>query len=119
MYQDNDLFFQTDILYITLYNSFYYQFCLLLEYCSAGNLRSYLIDHQREFRQSLDYYDMYGHMDTSQISSTPNVVGIPHDIRLLYRWAHQARRTGISLEYSFISYRVFPRYISILFHFIT
>ena len=70
-----------------------------------------MIDHQREFSQSLHYYDMYGNMDTSQISSTPNVVGIPHDIRLLYRWAHQARRTGISLEYSFVSYRAFPRYI--------
>ena len=70
-----------------------------------------MIDHQREFSQSLQYYDMYGHMDISQLSSTPNVVGIPHDIRLLYRWVHQARRTGILLEHSFILYRAFLRYI--------
>ena len=75
-----------------------------------------MIDHQREFSQSLHYYDMYGHMDISLLSSTPNVVGIPHDIRLLYRWAHQARRTGILLEHSFILYRAFLKvsYFSLL-----
>ena len=67
-----------------------YQFSLLLEYCSRGTLRSYLIDHQFEFGNALQHYDMYGRLDYPRPTESRNRSGIPHDVKMLYRWSYQA-----------------------------
>ena len=61
------------------------QFSLMLEYCPKGDLRSYLIDHEKEFKTSLKYYHEHGCMTEPSIST----VAIAHDIRLLCLWACQ------------------------------
>ena len=68
----------------------YFQFSLLLEYCSRGTLRSYLIDHQFEFGKALEHYDMYGRLDYPNPSESKKRSGIPHNIKMLYRWSYQA-----------------------------
>ena len=69
---------------------FLLQFSLLLEYCSKGNLRSYLIDHQVEFRSTLTFY-----MNNHAIEMAPNHASTPHhDITLLYAWCHQVNKSN-------------------------
>lgn len=63
----------------------HFQFSLMLEYCPKGDLRSYLIDHEKEFKTSLKYYHEHGCMTESSILNE----SIAHDIRLLCVWACQ------------------------------
>ena len=67
----------------------YFQCSLILEYCSMKNLRSYLIDHESEFRRSLEFYENNKFLDPLPSSAVSS--GIPHDIPLLYRWTYQVK----------------------------
>ena len=62
------------------------QISLILEYCSRGNLRAYLIDHESEFMSSLKYYkdnDFVEPLKISEVEDTSN------DVFLLHRWSYQ------------------------------
>ena len=57
----------------------------MLEYCLKGNLRSYLIDHEKEFKVSLkNYHDKGSIAESNNLEET-----IVHDIKLLCLWACQ------------------------------
>ena len=68
------------------YNYAISQVLLILEYCSGGELRSYLIKHQSEFKQSLNDFHDSGKLDHNLI--LPQDMH-PNDIILLYRWTYQ------------------------------
>ena len=59
----------------------------MLEYCPKGNLRSYLLEHDRDFKSSLKYYHEKGHI-AERKDSEQTVV---HDIKLLCAWGCQVR----------------------------
>ena len=64
---------------------FDFQFSLMLEFCPKGNLRSYLIDHDKEFKRSLKYYHDKGYItEEKQLKDT-----VIHDIKMLCFWACQ------------------------------
>ena len=69
---------------------------LILEYCSKGDMRSYLIHHRKEFQKSLSNFDNNGTLEYIPVS-TPTA--IHHDVRLLYRWTYQVRKYYI-LKYA-------------------
>ena len=61
---------------------------LILEYCSKGNMRSYLIDHENDFKKSLEEFSRP--QTRNSIFKTPSGSGGPsHDVSLLYRWTYQ------------------------------
>ena len=65
-------------------NSFWnFQFALMLEYCPNGNLRSYLIDHETEFRRSLKHYTDMGNLEADTAEGTIQ------DAKQLCVWACQ------------------------------
>ena len=62
------------------------QISLILEYCSKGNLRAYLVDHESEFMNSLKYFkenDCVEPLQNSEIGNASN------DVFLLHRWSYQ------------------------------
>ena len=60
----------------------------MLEYCPKGDLRSYLIEHEKEFRRSLKFY----HENGCMVDLSPNSGDvIRHDVRLLCIWACQVK----------------------------
>ena len=65
---------------------YFIQIELILEFCSKGDLRSYLANHRLEFEKSLQYYCQRG---VSEEIAVTNADEIPNDIRLLYRWTYQ------------------------------
>ena len=65
----------------------FFQCSLILEHCSKGDLRSYLISHKAEFVSSLEYYENNKNLDPIFEASDDKIV---HDMRLLYRWIYQA-----------------------------
>ena len=73
----------------------------MLEYCPKGNLRSYLIDHEKEFKTSLKYY----HEKGCTVESIDPEEIVVHDVRLLCIWACQVdycflyyHQSGLSIE---------------------
>ena len=62
------------------------QCSLLLEYCSKLNLRSYLIDHETEFKKSLEYFENNRCLDPL---ATPHGGVTANDLIWLYRWTYQ------------------------------
>jgi hypothetical protein len=64
----------------------HFQFTLLLEYCSNGDLRSYLITNREEFERSLKHYTEKGRIDHCTSSDK---AGTSLDIMVLCRWAYQ------------------------------
>lgn len=64
------------------------QFSLLLEYCSRGELRQYLVKHRVEFEISFKEYNETG--KTKQFASI-DVTGAPSDMILLYIWGFQVK----------------------------
>ena len=69
-----------------VYNLILQQISLLLEFCSKGDINSYLCQYRQEFRHSLSVFD-----ERKIISelTTSSKGAVPHDIRLLYRWTYQ------------------------------
>ena len=65
---------------------YFIQIELILEFCSKGDLRSYLANHRFEFKKALQCYCQTGVIEASVVTNTQE---IPHDIRLLYRWTYQ------------------------------
>ena len=59
----------------------------MLEYCPKGNLRSYLLEHDRDFKSSLKYYHEKGYI-AERKDPEETVV---HDIKLLCAWGCQVR----------------------------
>ena len=55
----------------------------MLEYCPNGNLRSYLIDHEIEFKCSLKHYAETGYLEAVTADGTL------HDVKQLCVWACQ------------------------------
>ena len=55
---------------------------LILEYCSKGDMKSYLIKNRQDFEQSLD--NVYHNKRAESHPLTPF-----HDVALLYRWTYQ------------------------------
>ena len=74
----------------------------MLEYCPKGNLRSYLIDHEKEFKISLkNYHDKGSIFEPKNFEDT-----IVHDIKLLCFWACQVRNFSVtSIAHSVILLR--------------
>ena len=60
-----------------------FQFALMLEYCSKGNLRSYLIDHEEDFKKSLKYVTEKGYLEPFTKHE------IQHNVKQLCLWACQ------------------------------
>ena len=71
---------------LNVYNPILQQISLLLEFCSKGDINSYLCQYRQEFRHSLSVFD-----ERKIISelTTSSKGAVPHDIRLLYRWTYQ------------------------------
>ena len=77
---------------------------LILEYCSRGNLRAYLIAHESEFLSSLKYYkenDCVEPLKISEVEDTSN------DVFLLYRWSYQVDFNAFYKNRTFQVLRVF------------
>ena len=55
----------------------------MLEYCAKGNLRSYLIDHEEDFKKSLKYVTEKGHLELLRKDE------IEHNVKQLCLWACQ------------------------------
>ena len=73
----------------------------MLEYCPKGNLRSYLIDHEKEFKGSLkSYHDKGSIVEPKNLEET-----LEHDIKLLCFWACQVQKDR--LYYFFILYLLY------------
>ena len=68
---------------------------LILEYCSRGDLRSYLIKNRHDFEKSLN--GVYLHKMVDIKSSTSN--SCIHDVNVLYRWTYQVS------DYSYREFR--------------
>ena len=64
------------------------QVSLLLEYCSKGDLKSFLVDHRKEFNDSLNDFQKTGVSNKSIPKSSVNQV---LDIKILHRWAFQVK----------------------------
>ena len=58
----------------------------MLEYCPKGDLRSYIIDHETDFKRSLKYYHENGFIP-DRLQNSGEV--IHHDVRLFCVWACQ------------------------------
>ena len=67
-------------------NWIFFQCSLILEYCSKGDLRSYLINHEKEFNKSLEFYQMNKCLATVEkdVSDTKS-----HNVALLCQWVYQ------------------------------
>ena len=63
---------------------------LLLEYCSKGNLRKYLINNRTGFENSLDDYNDTGRVENIGPS---DIDGLRSSITILYKWAFQVNYT--------------------------
>ena len=59
---------------------------LLLEYCSKGNLRKYLINNRTGFEKSLNDYNDTGRVENIGPS---DIDGLRSNIVLLYKWAFE------------------------------
>ena len=57
-----------------------------MEYCSKGDLKSFLTEHQKEFNDSLKNFNKMGlvYKDKSRTSAYPNL-----DMEILHRWIFQ------------------------------
>ena len=64
------------------------QVSLLLEYCSKGDLKSFLVDHRKEFHDSLNEFYKTGFTNKSIPKSSANQI---LDIRILLRWVFQVK----------------------------
>ena len=70
------------------FNDIFIQVSLLLEYCSKGDLKSFLVDHRKEFHDSLNEFYKTGFTNKSIPKSSANQI---LDIRILLRWVFQVR----------------------------
>ena len=81
-----------------------------MEYCSRGNLRAYLIDHESEFMSSLKYYkenDCVEPLQNSEIGNASN------DVFLLHRWSYQVNLISQGMLSKTKNIIIFGRCISI------
>ena len=60
---------------------------LILEYCSRGDLRSYLIKNRHDLENSLNGVYLHKMGDTKSSKSDSFI----HDVNVLYRWTYQVR----------------------------
>ena len=90
-----------NILYL---NCFRFQVSLLLEYCSKGDLNSFLNKHRTEFEDSLMHFQYTGGI---KLGLSTNSTSTPSDIRLLYRWMFQVIHIGRSHNPPIISYSTY------------
>ena len=58
----------------------------MLEYCPNGNLRSYLIDYEKELKKSLKYYSEKAYLEPTAPAA------VAHDLKLLCVWACQVKK---------------------------
>ena len=58
----------------------------MLEYCPKGDLRSYIIDHETDFKRSLKHYHENGFIP-DRLQNSGEVIS--HDVRLFCVWACQ------------------------------
>ena len=71
------------------YQIFLFQVSLLLEYCSKGNLKSFLVENRKQFSESLENFSKIG-MASLEV---PLKVEYPSvDIHFLYFWTFQVRK---------------------------
>ena len=59
------------------------QVALLLEYCSKGDLKSYLIHHREEIEKELIHFSNSGFTPSTTSSR------VTFDVKLLHRWVYQ------------------------------
>ena len=58
---------------------------LILEYCSRGDLRTYLIKNRHDFEKSLNGVHLHKIVDTKLLAWNRCI----HDVNVLYRWTYQ------------------------------
>ena len=83
----------------------------MLEYCSKGDLRQYLIKNRRGFETSLKDYKDTGLVKITELCDTD---GPPSNVIKLYQWAFQVKyfkQTYDLIEYSIKwQNKIFPNY---------
>ena len=65
------------------------QVSLLLEYCSKGDLKSFLVDHRKEFYDSLNEFHNAETLNQKSSKSSGNPI---LDIKILHRWIFQVMK---------------------------
>ena len=71
------------------YFNIFFQVSLLLEYCSKGDLKSFLVEHREEFQDALTEYHNTGFCNDNISKNSADPV---LDVKILYQWGFQVRK---------------------------
>ena len=69
--------------------SIYFQVSLILEYCSKGDLKTFLIENRKDIEKHLNEFYKTGSISHSEMKISKKPIDYYLDVSILYRWVFQ------------------------------